>query len=707
MYSVYADGTCIYNDMYVDEAHRLTNPKLKLEDNSAGAFTAVIPPTNAGYEICKRISTEIVVKRDGDDIWAGRIISEKKDFWNQRSITCEGELAYLNDTIQPPAEYHDMTVRGFLETLINIHNAKVDTVRQFQIGVVTVTDDDLNGEDSIYRYTNYETTMKCISEKLIKRLNGHIRVRRENGISYIDYLKDYPKTNSQVLRFGKNLIDFTKNWDLSKLATVVVPRGKSLDESPIEALTAYLTVKDVNNGSIYVSSDDAVKEFGWIEVVVDWDDVTDANNLLRKAKLYLENYQFDKMTIELKALDMHYLSKNEGSIDLLDEIRCVSNPHGMDRYFPVTAIELYLDQPDKTTYTLGDSEIRSMTSSTNSANSSVLKKIENLPPKQVILKEAKDNATKMIHTATHGYVVMNYDENGTFEILIMDTDDIKTAKKVWRWNLAGLGYSNNGYNGDYGLAMTMDGSIVADFITTGTMYADRIKGGTLTLGGADNKSGVANIKDRNGKVLIKMDNTGITLDSSVKISWGNIAGADNVASKGDIPTKTSQLTNDSNLAYKSEIPTDAYMTQITKNTVTTAYINALNVKAGSVAAENITGTTISGKNISGCNFYQRNGNTFLNIVGGEMHGGMNGVDTGYISFASTIDGQPSLDFRASKLNFCMDTVYVGHGKDTTSVTKAYTGDIKYCYLVKPESNGGWSAHYAVMQFRNGLLLDNG
>ena len=61
----------------------------------------------------------------------------------------------------------------------------------------------------------------------------------------------------------------------------------------------------------------------------------------------------------------------------------------------------------------------------------------------------------------------------------MDTDDPVTAEKVWRWNLNGLGYSDNGINGPYRLAMTMDGQIVADFITTGTLDANLIKTGTL------------------------------------------------------------------------------------------------------------------------------------------------------------------------------------------------------------------------------------
>src|SRR5574344_1456557 len=65
------------------------------------------------------------------------------------------------------------------------------------------------------------------------------------------------------------------------------------------------------------------------------------------------------------------------------------------------------------------------------------------------------------------------------EILIMDTDDINTAQKVWRFNVNGLGYSSTGYHGEFGLAMTMDGSIVADYITAGTLAANLIKTGII------------------------------------------------------------------------------------------------------------------------------------------------------------------------------------------------------------------------------------
>ena len=65
------------------------------------------------------------------------------------------------------------------------------------------------------------------------------------------------------------------------------------------------------------------------------------------------------------------------------------------------------------------------------------------------------------------------------EILIMDTPDINTAKKVWRWNSGGLGYSSNGYSGPFALAMTNDGQIVANRITSGTLNANIIQAGVI------------------------------------------------------------------------------------------------------------------------------------------------------------------------------------------------------------------------------------
>nr|WP_246582886.1 phage tail spike protein [Clostridium mobile] len=125
------------------------------------------------------------------------------------------------------------------------------------------------------------------------------------------------------------------------------------------------------------------------------------------------------------------------------------------------------------------------------------------------LSKAIDNATDLLTTAMSGYVLKR--EN---EILIMDTKDVMTAQKVWRWNVNGLGYSNTGYNGNFELAMTMDGAIVADFITTGVLNANLIKAGLL--------------KSKKGNTWINMDDGTFNFADRVKFDGNtfdiNISG---------------------------------------------------------------------------------------------------------------------------------------------------------------------------------------
>lgn len=472
MYSIYADGICIYNDVFSLDDMKVVNPKLTMEDSAAGSLELTLPHTNKAYNTIVRMVTDISVKKHGEEIWSGRVLSENKDFWNNRVLYCEGELAFFNDSVQPPAEYAGKSIREYLEQLIAVHNSQVGANRQFAIGAVTVVD-----ENFPTYYTNYEKTMALINA-LVETYGGHIRIRKVDGIRYVDYLKEFPDTCSQVIQFGSNLIDFVRNWDSTEYATAIVPLGNRLDESPIEALDAYLTVESVNDGSLYVQSDEAVQKYGWIVKTVNWDDVSDPEVLLEKAKEYLADLQFDNLELELSALDLHYLDVNTEAVKLLDEIRVISRPHGLDRMFPVTKLEIPLDHPENTQFKMGDSVQVSLTSVNNQTNSDVLAKIENLPKAHSILKEAKENATEIMKMATTGYITITQDEYGSETLYISNVRDYTKADKLWKWNMNGLGYSNDGGK-TFGLAITMDGSIVADYVNTGILNADVIRTGVL------------------------------------------------------------------------------------------------------------------------------------------------------------------------------------------------------------------------------------
>lgn len=472
MYSIYADGVCIYSDVFALENMKVLSPKLTLEDNGAGSLSMKLPPINVGYNTITRLTTDISIQKDGKELWSGRVLQEDKDFWNNRVLYCEGELAFFNDSSQPPGEHAGLSIRAYLEKLIAVHNSKVPKNRRFVIGAVTVVD-----KNYPTYYTNYEKTIEILNA-LVEAYGGHLRVRKVDGVRYLDYLSEYPDTCSQVIQFGSNLIDFTRKWDSTEFATVLVPLGNRLEDSPIEALDAYLTVESVNNGSKYIQSNEAVATYGWIEKVVSWDDVADPAVLLEKAKTYLRDLQFDNMEIELSALDLHYLDVKTEAVKLLDEIRVISRPHGLDRMFPVKKLEIPLDNPEQTQFTLGDTVKTNLTSVNNQISTAILQKIEGLPKAHSLLKEAKENATQIMNMATTGYITITKGENGSEELIISNVRDYTKASKLWKWNMNGFGYSNDGGK-TFGLAMTMDGSIVADYITTGVLNADVIRAGTL------------------------------------------------------------------------------------------------------------------------------------------------------------------------------------------------------------------------------------
>ncbi|HAP4142028.1 TPA: CHAP domain-containing protein [Enterococcus faecalis] len=120
-------------------------------------------------------------------------------------------------------------------------------------------------------------------------------------------------------------------------------------------------------------------------------------------------------------------------------------------------------------------EIKSYTDSVNTAVNQITKKLE---VKSEDLQNAIVNATQWI-TGTKGGYVRFRPKDAPEEILIMDRPNANDAKKVWRWNLGGLGYSNSGVNGPFETAITQDGSIVANFITAGILTGILVQGVAL------------------------------------------------------------------------------------------------------------------------------------------------------------------------------------------------------------------------------------
>lgn len=658
MYSVYADDVCIFDDSVENIRVKLIDPQLVMEDSAAGSLEFTLPVQNDGYgnkpngqPVIELMKTTIHVFRTRvnngvyvtEEIWEGRPITEEYDFYNNRRIYCEGELAYLNDTTQPQAQYFGnagaiLDVSGFLRTIIENHNKKVDVSKQFTVGAVTVHQESIGA----YRYTDYGTTLEAVN-KLVEDVGGHLRVRKYNGIRYLDWYAEFGQsaTANQTIEFGKNLLDVAKKKDLTTLCTVLLPLGKkttnggtttigdeiplywredgsiitsqgevfnadpehpewrghqvcngievepdhtyfitcrntgivstneacgvymvtdsmskaevgqpvilktvsgavatdiveekitipSMDPSQVghqyylwlctltqtalkarvydskevpENLDEYVTVESVNNGSLYVKNSELISKYGWIERQHVWDDVEEPSVLLKRADNYLATGQFEEDVLEVTALDLLALGYDDKrGLNVLDIIHVKSEPHGIDKYLPITKLEIPLNDPANMQVTIGIDETKNLTESNAEMNESLLAKIGAIPSSSTLLQNAYEDAANLINAATGGYITIVQNESGTetAEFVVSDVpfDDIEHAHNLWVWNVNGLCHSN-AYpisGSSLNVAITMDGQIVADRMTTGTLRAIQIVGCDMTVFDSDSAQQAENQK---------------------------------------------------------------------------------------------------------------------------------------------------------------------------------------------------------------------
>lgn len=580
----------------------------------------------------------VITNRQETEIWEGRVLYEDVDFWNNRVLHCEGELAYLNDTLQPSRAYDGYTISLFFQSLIAVHNSKSNAAHQFVVG--TVWDADNGSTDR--RITQYESTLEVIN-KLVEDYGGHLKVHKEkvNGktVRVIDWVENFEGgTGNQTINFGENLLDFTRNYDLSQLCTVVLPTGEVVQEAEsskagdpvainggagptrgqllyknndgtvsiqagknlggymtgvaqvtpgetyyysgrlhggyvaytiksnadgtgdyyeggtvtagsadqvgfvdfldkeikipagahsvvmcsfgndipmtlknqipeVEGVDIVLTVDDISDdveiissggetvrktwhlkGSPYVSNPNTINRYGWIEKRLDLPDVTDSQTLYNAAKKYLEDGQFEEMTLEVTAIDLNSFGQLVDNFNLLDQVRVVSEPHGLDRWFPITEIDIPLDNPADQTFTLGMRHEVSLTETSSSISEKLQQQIMKAPTTSYVIREAKRNAAAAINTATKGgfiNFIMN-DDDHPCELVISDNPDYYASNaEVWRWNEAGLAHSSKGYDLDefnMNVAITADGEVIANKVMGNLFEGVTINGGQITIG---------------------------------------------------------------------------------------------------------------------------------------------------------------------------------------------------------------------------------
>lgn len=517
MIKIDVDGNNLYYPANAN-AFPVINPTLSVELNKAGSASFTLPPKHPLYGSINKLKSKITVWDQNSVIWRGRCLNYEDDAAKNRTFLMEGQMAYLNDAIIRPYTYTG-TVRNLLVKIINEYNEQVDDWKQITVGTVTVTAPE--GSTIKRKSTSYTTAWDEINAQLVNVLGGYlVPTYNTSGGMTLNYWEEPGTLGSQDIRFGQNILDLARYVSAENIYTVLIPTGATIPDTTSETTTSrsdeVVTIASVNGGLDYIQNNAAVNLFGKIWREKNWSYISSPSELKTVAQAELAKNISESITINISAVDLHVLNVNTQAIKLGSLHNVIADYYGVNSQYYCSKIDYNFNNPSENRYTFGtlqqtltelsrDEDMNLNADLANTAdgiNGRVDKSEENMtnlydligassiPAGKTVLQYAQEQATELIKNGVEGGYVF-IDEN---EILIMDTQDKATATNVWRWNSGGLGFSSTGYNGTFKTAMTSDGKIVADMITTGKMLATYIAlFGKMAVYKTDSNGNITNV----------------------------------------------------------------------------------------------------------------------------------------------------------------------------------------------------------------------
>lgn len=360
-------GKVIHADTF--GKNRLTNTKIAKTINAAGSFEFDILPDNPGYSLLKEKITrvEIFNSKKGKLEFKGRVLSIQPTLSDDgtlyKEVICESQMAFLNDSIQSYKKVQ-MTPADFFEYLINVHNNQVDSSRQFKVGTVNVT----NSTNYIYCYVEDGlTTFNEITTDLLDNddLGGELRIRNESDGTYIDWINDPGTKGTQEIKLRKNMLSLYSKPDFSSFMTVLYPFGATINsdstdttDTASDVASPRLNISSANDGKLYLELTDLINAgYGRIGGTKTWEDVNDASILKTKAQSYLNSLKPVTIGYELSAVDLFGIGLAIDDFDVGNYYHVINSLLGIDSWLRVISVSLDLNDPMKSTLTIGDKTI--------------------------------------------------------------------------------------------------------------------------------------------------------------------------------------------------------------------------------------------------------------------------------------------------------------------------------------------------------------
>lgn len=348
--TIYNNNTpIIINDTTTSGLNRITGDVTQ-GINTIDDFAFSIYPTNAGYNQIEQWRTTITVLNEKTGLYEfrGRVLLIEKLMDSKgliyKRVTCENELGYFHDSYTRYKKYENVSVREFLQDVLDNHNKQVSQDKQFLLGNVEFN-------NNIQREVAYISTWECLKTRLFdnSNLGGELVVRYENGQRYLDYIKERGgQINDTPIEVASNMISLTNEDDFSGFCTRLIPLGAKLDESEER-----VTISSVNGGFDYIDDVDGVNEYGIIEKVVTWDDVHEPQMLFVRGQDYLANDNNVTRKFSIDAVDLSLIGLNPNSYQVANYYPVINQLLGINEFIRIVEKKFSIESPESATLTFG------------------------------------------------------------------------------------------------------------------------------------------------------------------------------------------------------------------------------------------------------------------------------------------------------------------------------------------------------------------
>lgn len=367
------------------------SPKLTREVSLGGSLVFTMTRDHAQYGMLQKLSTVVQVRRDGKEIWRGRILKHEADFYNRRVVYCEGALSYFNDSSITPFNYKG-TLRQFLQHLIDAHNDQVKSkMKCFQLGTVTAALGNLvvqfGDADQYGVGEDYGKVWDILDKLVLKVFGGYFYCSFDsstglNVLNYCDQAVEGKRQTAQKIEYGRNLLNLSETTDATDLYTRIYPiggkhtvdtskwyyklmwwRDPSKDkheerwgimETDAATVAQYLPASgySYNLEEGWIQNNAAVQKFGIITRIVELDTDSANDTFAAGVQALQQNYAM-KTSYVIRAVDLVDAGYDTDRLDFSMYSHIISAPHSVDAVMLCTKLVEPLEKPAQKEFTFG------------------------------------------------------------------------------------------------------------------------------------------------------------------------------------------------------------------------------------------------------------------------------------------------------------------------------------------------------------------